>query len=79
MPLYGRVSVGEPLEGMHDLHTDRVSPVVEKAYWVRYLSRPESARMLASCFRSVGNIDNNEKSRLAKIIKRKCFLVSTKS
>ena len=60
-------------------YRQRVSPVVEKTYWVRYLSRPEFARMPASCFLSVGNIDNNEKSVLAKIIKRKCFLVSTKS
>jgi len=60
-------------------YRQRVSLVVEKAYWVRYLSRPESARMPASCFLSVGNIDNKEKSRMAKIIKRKCFLVSTKS
>lgn len=27
-PLYGRVSVGEPLEGMHDLHTDREFPLL---------------------------------------------------
>lgn len=38
-------------------YRQRGCPVVEKAYWLRSLSRPESASMPASCF--LPSVENN--------------------
>ena len=51
MQLYRRVFADEPLKGRQNLHTNREGPpLVEKAYGLRSLSSPESARMPASYF-----------------------------